>query len=328
MKARLLACAFAALPAALPTGPAQAIELINLYDAFGEKHEGTEKNFGFAALVRYEGNTILFDAGTSADVLEKNTKALGIDLREVDFAVASHSHPDHIGGFDYLLRVNPKVKIYFPNDFFGAGAPLPAFPIAGKEPEVVDELPEKQRYFGGAITTAVLRTDGRYYKSVEYVEQSTRLAKGIHLIATRSPFLGYFNRYPKVDLEGLPITGAGDAQLIGLPELSLSLSTSKGEVLVVGCSHSTVEAIVKETRQVVKRDVYQLVGGYHLLPYDRKTIEGIATRLKKELGVDIVAPAHCTGHLAFKVLRDTYGKDYWFFGLGSRLGESKPGATK
>ncbi len=43
---------------------------------------------------------------------------------KIDFAVASHSHFDHINGFDYLLEVNPQVKIYFPQDFFwGANIP-------------------------------------------------------------------------------------------------------------------------------------------------------------------------------------------------------------
>jgi 7,8-dihydropterin-6-yl-methyl-4-(beta-D-ribofuranosyl)aminobenzene 5'-phosphate synthase len=28
------------------------------------------------------------------------------------------------------------------------------------------------------------------------------------------------------------------------------------------------------------------------------------------------APAHCTGHLAFKILQDSFGEDYVFAGLG------------
>ena len=127
-----------------------------------------QKSFGFSALIRYQGKTILFDSGTSADILERNAKALGIDLREVDFAIASHAHTDHIGGFDYLLRVNPNAKIYFPLDFFGAGGPL-TMNVAGQEPEVVKELPKEQRYFGGHTTSAPLVSDGRFYKAVEYV---------------------------------------------------------------------------------------------------------------------------------------------------------------
>jgi 7,8-dihydropterin-6-yl-methyl-4-(beta-D-ribofuranosyl)aminobenzene 5'-phosphate synthase len=89
-------------------------------------------------------------------------------------------------------------------------------------------------------------------------------------------------------------------------------------VVLVGCSHSTVETIVAAVKEATQKSVRLLAGGYHLLPYDRKAIGGIVGRLKK-LGVKQVAPAHCTGHLAFKLLRDAYAKDYLFFGLGEKL---------
>jgi 7,8-dihydropterin-6-yl-methyl-4-(beta-D-ribofuranosyl)aminobenzene 5'-phosphate synthase len=296
---------------------AGAYEIINLYDAFGEERAGTRKDFGFSAVIRHEGTTILFDAGTSADILEQNANALGVDLREVDFAVASHAHADHTGGFDYLLRVNPRIKIYFPNDFFGAGAPL-TFDISGAEPEVVRELPEEQCYFGGKTMSAVLESDGRFYKAVEYVTESQEVAPGFHLIATTSPNIGYFTKYPGVDLEGRPITDGREENFLGLPELSLAVSTGESIVLIVGCSHSTVEEIVRETKEITGSSVGLLVGGYHLLPYDRGTIQGIGSRLKA-LGVERIAPSHCTGHLGFKVLRDIYGGGYELFGLGSTL---------
>jgi 7,8-dihydropterin-6-yl-methyl-4-(beta-D-ribofuranosyl)aminobenzene 5'-phosphate synthase len=37
-----------------------------------------------------------------------------------------------------------------------------------------------------------------------------------------------------------------------------------------------------------------------------------------------VAPAHCTGHLAFKLLRDAFGGDYRFFGLGQTISLTDP----
>lgn len=311
-----------ALMLAAPTS-AEEFQVINLYDAFGKdtrRTKGTQKDFGLSLLIKYKGKTILFDSGTNSDILEKNTKALNIDLRKVDFAIASHAHADHTGGFHYLLKVNPKVKIYFPHDFFGAHAPL-TFNAAGKEPKVGKKLPKAQQYFGGKTTTAHVHSNGLHYKSVIYVKKHKKLAPGIHLIATKSPYMGYFTSYPGVDLHGKPTKDTGKAKMLPLPELSLSLATPKGEVLIVGCSHSTVEAIVTATKRVRKRGIYMLAGGYHLLPYDRKTIVGIASRLKTQLKVQHVAPAHCTGHLAFQILRAAYGKNYHLFGLGSVLSE-------
>ncbi len=90
--------------------------ILNLYDAFGYQKRGTILDWGFSALVRYNGKTILFDTGNSADGFEHNVKALGVDLNQVDIAVLSHRHYDHISGFDYMLRVKPAVKAYLPAD--------------------------------------------------------------------------------------------------------------------------------------------------------------------------------------------------------------------
>jgi len=100
------------------------VALTNAYDAFGSEKEGLRHDFGFSTVVEYKGKTILFDAGTDAKIFESNLKSLKIDLRKIDIAIVSHGHYDHIGGFDYLLSVNPKVKIYLPNDFFSLGAPI------------------------------------------------------------------------------------------------------------------------------------------------------------------------------------------------------------
>jgi 7,8-dihydropterin-6-yl-methyl-4-(beta-D-ribofuranosyl)aminobenzene 5'-phosphate synthase len=97
------------------------VVLTNAYDAFGSKQNGLRHDFGFSTVVEYKGKTILFDAGTDARIFESNLKSLKIDLRKVDIAIVSHGHYDHIGGFDYLLSVNPKVKVYLPNDFLSLG---------------------------------------------------------------------------------------------------------------------------------------------------------------------------------------------------------------
>ena len=107
--------------------------------------------------------------------------------------------------------------------------------------------------------------------------------------------------------------------IIELQELSLSLDTEEGELLVVGCSHSTVETIISSARDFTGREISLLYGGYHLLPYDRATLESLAVRLKEDHDVKKIAPAHCTGHLAFKILQDTFGDDYVFAGLGSTV---------
>ena len=256
--------------------------ILNLYDAFGPEVDGAVQDFGFSALIQYRGKTILFDAGTNADVLQKNVEALGIDLRNVDFAVASHSHFDHISGFDYLLEVNPDVKIYFPNDPFW-GAPLP-FDATGTDPHAGESLPANEQYFRGEKTRFTFDSSGRFRNAnVVFVKEHTEVAPGITLITTRSPFIGYFSSYPNSGLTGEP--DASEIKTLGLPELSLSLSTAEGDVLIVGCSHSLVDAITRANREYLNHDIAMVMGGYHLLPYGEQEIRDIAARMQNELGV-------------------------------------------
>ena len=288
------------------------LTLLNTYDAFGAPREGLTQNFGFSTVIRYGGKTILFDAGSRADILAENLRRLGVSPSEIDYAVASHRHHDHIAGFDYILAQNPKIKLFLPPDFFGFGAPL-KFSFGGKEPDAGASLEQDQRYFAGKLDPKdhEIVSTGRFWKAdITWVRESTEIAKGLRVLLTRSELMGTFVRYPP---------NGEKAKLIGMPELSLTLTTSKGTVLVVGCSHSSVEEIVKGAVAAGPSSIDLVLGGFHLLPYTRSYVTQLATRLKTTYGVASVAPAHCTGHVAFDEFRKVYGDAYRFFGLGSKI---------
>ncbi|MGW9686474.1 MBL fold metallo-hydrolase [Flagellimonas sp. 2504JD1-5] len=298
--------------------PLERNTITNLYDAFGEDNPELQKDFGFSCIINYNGKTILFDAGSNADIFKKNTEALGIDLKQIDIAIASHPHFDHINGFDHLLQVNPDVKIYFPFDlFWGANS---TFNLSGQDSTAVHSLEKKMQYFGGDFKSYTFNQTGRFWNAdIQFVKESLEISSGMKLIFTTSPYMGYFSKYPKVEVDEMQNDDASNAKLMGLKELSLSLTTENGEVVVVGCSHSTVEKIVAETKSYTANNISMVYGGYHLLPYDEKTLTNLSNRLKTELGVDKVAPAHCTGHLAFKTLKSSYKEDYIFAGLGEQI---------
>lgn len=290
--------------------------IINLYDAFGENKEGLIKDFGFSCIVTFNGKTILFDSGTNADIFKNNVKTLNIDLTEIDIAVASHAHFDHINGFDYLLKVNPDVKLYFPFDFFW-GADIP-FDLSGADPSVTDSLEQRMQYFGGDYSKYHFNQTGRFWNAnIEFIKESKEIEPGIRLITTSSSNMGYFNKYPSLD--ACENCESPNAKYNGLQEISLSLESDKGEILFVGCSHSTVEKIITGAKEVTKNDIAMVYGGFHLLPYDRKTLTDLASRLKDDHKISKVAPAHCTGHLAFKILQDNFKEDYVFAGLGEEV---------
>src|SRR5688500_13819387 len=65
-------------------------------DGFGE--------WGFAALVTVDGRRILFDTGANEDTVQRNLKALKLDLADVDTVILSHTHWDHVAGLLPLRR--------------------------------------------------------------------------------------------------------------------------------------------------------------------------------------------------------------------------------
>jgi 7,8-dihydropterin-6-yl-methyl-4-(beta-D-ribofuranosyl)aminobenzene 5'-phosphate synthase len=218
-----------------------------------------------------------------------------------------------------LLSINPTVKIYFPYDHFW-GAPS-VFNATGQDSLIKDSLPPELQYFDGKSDIfKVEQYGGRFlHANIEYVKDFKEIIPGIRLIPTNAKYMGYFSRYPNSSTKGSFKETNQDIKLYNLPELSLSLTTNKGEVLFVGCSHSGVENIIQETLLETGNHVYLLIGGLHLLPFDRKQINAIGSLIKDHFKVNKVAPGHCTGHLGFKILRDLYKTNFIYAGLGEKI---------
>lgn len=259
--------------------------LLELFDHRGADIGEGIPMWGYSAFIRYNDHTILFDGGTSAKILEHNARTYGADLREVDFAMVSHSHGDHTAGIDYLLEVNPSVRLYVPRDgSFG-------YPT-----EEGKEYRPGYRY----------QTDG-----MVFVGEKTEIEEGVHLIHTTSPYTGSFSRYPPNEDE---------PRLFNLPELSLALETESGDiVLISGCSHSGIEEIVKEAMRTTGADVELVTGGFHLGPYSVEYVTELARVMKDELGVRRAAATHCTSDEAIEIFREVYGEDFVDVGLGTRI---------
>src|SRR5215470_7152079 len=68
-----------------------------LYDAFG-KPSNLMKDWGYSALIEYDGKRVLFDTGNNAELFRHNTETLSVDLRNLDCVVISHRHGDHSSG--------------------------------------------------------------------------------------------------------------------------------------------------------------------------------------------------------------------------------------
>ena len=208
-----------------------------LYDAFGESKELT-KDWGYSALVEHNGKRILFDTGNDAAIFEHNVKELRAGLTKLDFVVISHRHADHTTGLRYVLKVNP-AAVYVPADGgngFG-GLPFPKTLLRADE-----SLPTKMRYFEGAEPEHFAW--GKLYDTGNFVpvNQLTEVSPGIFLVRTVSQSKG----------------------TLELPELTLAIKGPNGLLLVEGCSHAGIEAILEAASAVDPRTEI-VFGGWHLV---------------------------------------------------------------
>ncbi len=103
------------------------------------------------------------------------------------------------------------------------------------------------------------------------------------------------------------------------PEQSLAIETSKGIVLIVGCSHPGVVTIVEQVRKQRGVDsIRLLIGGMHMFRQNESQIRMQIERLK-DLKVQRVMPAHCSGELAAALFQEVYDVNYEPLGAGKVL---------
>jgi 7,8-dihydropterin-6-yl-methyl-4-(beta-D-ribofuranosyl)aminobenzene 5'-phosphate synthase len=260
-----------------------------LYDAFGNT-PSMIKAWGFSALVEYGGKRILFDTGGNAEIFEHNVKTLSVDLTKLDFVVLSHRHSDHISGLNYLLRINPTVRIYAPADPWG--------PFGWDAPNSLyrkdQSLPSNMRYFDGDPPAALSASAQWPQATFVRVDSTTEIAPGIFLVPTVSQVPG----------------------TLELHEISLAIRSPHGLIIVDGCSHAGVEKVL-EAATKVDQHVRVLFGGLHLVAASDAEVQRISAALHDQWKLDYIAVGHCTGEPAFAALQKTFGDHYIYAGVGT-----------
>jgi len=94
-----------------------------------------------------------------------------------------------------------------------------------------------------------------------------------------------------------------------IKEQALAVKSLRGLIVITGCAHPGVVNIVKKAQEIEKT-IYIVLGGFHLGD-DRAVIKEF-----KALGVQKVAPCHCTGDLAIGQFREEYKDNFIANGVG------------
>ncbi|MBW2056501.1 MAG: MBL fold metallo-hydrolase [Deltaproteobacteria bacterium] len=103
-----------------------------------------------------------------------------------------------------------------------------------------------------------------------------------------------------------------------IPEQALILSTKPGLVVITGCAHPGIVSMVRRAKALLKRKVFLVMGGFHLLSSSPGRIESVVEDFR-QMGVQKVAPCHCTGDEARRLFEHAYLGDFIRAGVGRAI---------
>jgi len=100
------------------------------------------------------------------------------------------------------------------------------------------------------------------------------------------------------------------------PEQALLIRTKHGLVVMTGCAHPGIVRIIERAIELTIDPLYLVLGGFHLGEKGETEISTILTDFRR-LGVQKVAPCHCTGERAITRFAAEFRQDFVQAGVGT-----------
>ncbi len=280
------------------------LQITTLIENMPDDGEVLACEHGLSLYIEFAGKKILFDTGQTGEFLA-NAEKLGKDVTKVDFFVVSHGHYDHSGGVDRLMEA---LKDEMCQEVCGECKSLQVIPMyVGQEffHKKYKHLSDgSYRFNGNSFTEEDL--PGENVTLHKVAADVTYLDKNIMLFKNFQRVTDFEKPNPKfvVEKDALPYE-----QDDFRDELALVLRTSKGLVVVVGCSHVGIVNILKTIAERTGEQIYSVIGGTHLVEADEerltKTIEAL-----RHMGLSQIAVSHCTGEAGMECVEQAFGADF------------------
>ena len=242
---------------------------------------------GLSLLVETRDARVLLDAGPNAATV-RNAEQMGVSLVPLDAIVVSHGHYDHTGGLEAVLAEVGRARVI-------------AHPLAFRSRYALRGT-GAPRYIGPPHTADEYERLG-----AEFVWSAEPLQLGAGLWTTGEVPQGDNGR-----LGSAKLRVERDAELVPddfCDDVSVVAHLDDGIVVLTGCGHAGCCNIVAHAQRITgMHTVHALIGGTHLVAADEPAVRRTADRLRR-MGVQAMAPCHCTGQRAFRVLQEAFAGD-------------------
>ncbi|AYD39526.1 MBL fold metallo-hydrolase [Clostridium fermenticellae] len=250
------------------------VKITTLMDNVGSEHLCLCNKHGLSFFIETPNIRILFDCGSDGTAIS-NAKRMNVPIRTADCVICSHSHYDHSGGFRDFVEYGIKSTLYTGKEFFE-----PKYAFDGV----------KYTYLGAGFDEEFLAKHQICHKECrDFLELSDGCYLFGEFMRTHS-----FETIPKRFVKGiLPTCHMDDFS----DEICLALSTSKGLVVIVGCSHPGILNMLETISKRLKKPIYAVLGGTHLVEADEKRVTFTISEMKK-IGLKLLGLSHCSGELA------------------------------
>ena len=251
---------------------------------------------GLSFFVETSETKFIFDCGHTGAAFD-NAKILNVDLSEIKFAVLSHSHYDHAGGFPKLADTAPIEKVYTGENFWEE-----KYSIRNEELEIRNYHGAKSiPHSSFLIPNCLYRGCGfdEKFLTARGIEQ--KICRDVIQLDEAAWLVGNFKR--RYDFETIPkkfLRGEKKFPDDFSDEIVLVLREGDGLALVTACSHVGILNIVASVRERFSLPIFTVIGGLHLTGATQERISKTLDELKI-LGVKKILPCHCSGEDFIKI---------------------------
>lgn len=264
-----------------------SVKITTLIENSPGEHHALKAEHGISFFIEKDGHKILFDTGQTGIFIE-NAVQLRVDLTSLEYVVLSHGHYDHSGGLRHLTQITTDFELVLGEGFFD---------------EKYGYKNNSYEYLGNNFDEKFLNDQGITYRFVN--QQLTELVPGVYVVTgfSRIHVDEVINPRFKVQKDGVFQPDPFDDEVL------LAVDSPEGLIVLLGCSHPGMKNMLDAASSLIKRPIYAVLGGTHLVESDKESLDLSMEYLKKDT-LKVIGVSHCTGQIAMDQLASSNSRYY------------------